>query len=723
MPLRRFSPGLKAQFAFGMVFLFVQPDASAADISAQQIGGVIIPQAFSQALQDGMSVPLYIHLAGSQGRQDDQRIGSAFIWLDHGQLRIRKIQLEESEDNASVSEQTRQQLMALANAPFNEALTIPLTDNAQLDLSLRQLLLQLVVKREALGTVLRSRSEDIGQSSVNTLSSNLSYNFGIYNNQLRNGGSNTSSYLSLNNVTALREHHVVLDGSLYGIGSGRVISKRTQRVNKLFSRGRGVGAPLAWQIWGGSFHMDRWSENGKKTRPAKESWLAGASTSGSLSTLSWAATGYGYDNQAVGETRLTLPLGGAINVNLQNMLASDSSWSNIASISATLPGGFSSLWVNQEKTRIGNQLRRSDADNRAIGGTLNLNSLWSKLGTFSISYNDDRRYNSHYYTADYYQNVYSGPFGSLGLRAGIQRYNNGDSNANTGKYIALDLSLPLGNWFSAGMTHQNGYTMANLSARKQFDEGTIRTVGANLSRAISGDTGDDKTLSGGAYAQFDARYASGTLNVNSAADGYVNTNLTANGSVGWQGKNIAASGRTDGNAGVIFNTGLEDDGQISAKINGRIFPLNGKRNYLPLSPYGRYEVELQNSKNSLDSYDIVSGRKSHLTLYPGNVAVIEPEVKQMVTVSGRIRAEDGTLLANARINNHIGRTRTDENGEFVMDVDKKYPTIDFRYSGNKTCEVALELNQARGAVWVGDVVCSGLSSWAAVTQTGEENES
>lgn len=101
--------------------------------------------------------------------------------------------------------------------------------------------------------------------------------------------------------------------------------------------------------------------------------------------------------------------------------------------------GFSSLWVNQ-KTRIGNQLRRSDADNRAIGGTLNLNSLWSKLGTFSISYNDDRRYNSHYYTADYYQSVYSGTFGSLGLRAGIQRYNNGDSSANTGKYIALDLA-------------------------------------------------------------------------------------------------------------------------------------------------------------------------------------------------------------------------------------------------------------------------------------------
>ncbi|CDL62497.1 CFA/I fimbrial subunit C usher protein [Klebsiella pneumoniae IS39] len=51
-----------------------------------------------------MSVPLYIHLAGSQSTRDDQRIGSAFIWLDGGQLRVRQIQLEESEGNASVSE-------------------------------------------------------------------------------------------------------------------------------------------------------------------------------------------------------------------------------------------------------------------------------------------------------------------------------------------------------------------------------------------------------------------------------------------------------------------------------------------------------------------------------------------------------------------------------------------------------------------------------------------
>ncbi len=108
----------------------------------------------------------------------------------------------------------------MAPGPVQRGAHHSLTDSAQLDLSLRQLLLQLVVKRGA-GHRPALAQQDIGQSSVNALSSNLSYNLGVYNNQMRNGGSNTSSYLSLNNVTALREHHVVLDGSLYGIGSGQ----------------------------------------------------------------------------------------------------------------------------------------------------------------------------------------------------------------------------------------------------------------------------------------------------------------------------------------------------------------------------------------------------------------------------------------------------------------------------------------------------------------------
>lgn len=74
------------------------------------------------------------------------------------------------------------------------------------------------------------------------------------------------------------------------------------------------------------------------------------------------------------------------------------------------------------------------------------------MGTLSASYNDDKKNDSHYYNADYYQNIFTGRFGTLGVRAGVQRYNNGSSNANTGKYIALDFSLPMGNWLSAGVS-------------------------------------------------------------------------------------------------------------------------------------------------------------------------------------------------------------------------------------------------------------------------------
>lgn len=188
--------------------------------------------------------------------------------------------------------------------------------------------------------------------------------------------------------------------------------------------------------------------------------------------------------------------------------------------------------------------------------------------------------------------------------------------------------------------------------------------------------------------------------------------------MGWQGRDIAISGRNEGNAGIIFNTGIENDGLLTARVDGRMVKLSGNKNYLPLSPYGQYDVELMNNKNSAESFDIVTRRKSKLTLYPGNVAVISPEIKQMVTVFGRIKAEDGTLLANAYIKNHIGRTRTDEKGEFIMDVDKKFPVIDFTHGGNQTCEVDLDLSKAQGAVWVGDVICTGLKTYAGNMSSG-----
>lgn len=831
---------LKTLLAAGALVLpaVLLPGQTTMAAGLTQIDGVLIPQTFSLALREGMSIPLLLHFEKNSGVKDDRRIGHAFLYLENDQLKIRQITLEDGDEGTPLTAETIKQLQALQEAAFDRQQRIALTPDAWLALDFRQLNLQLVVKASAMGTLLRARSSDIGASSVNAVSSTLDYNLGIYDNRTRASEGNTSSYLSLNSVTALREHHVEVNGSIYGIGSGdenatlykamyerdfagrrfaagmldswnlqslgpvttinsskiyglsygnranstvfdnsqsltpivaffpsagevhlsregrllsvqnfamgnhevdtgnlpygiydvevevvvngKVVDKRMQRVNKLFSPNRGANAPLAWQFWGGMIRMDDWRGDNQRQRPAKDSYLLGASATGNVNRLNWALSGYSFDSNAVGESRISVPLTESIQFNLQNMAASDSSWSLVNSVSAALPGGFSSVWINQEKTSIGDKLLQNDAYNRAIGGTMNFGALWSPLGSLSLSYNDDKKNNSHYYNADYYQNVFTGRFGTLGVRAGIQRYNNGGYSANTGKYIALDFSLPMGNWLSAGVSNQNGYTTANLAARKDIQNGPIRTLGANLSRAISGDTNGDNSLNGGAYARFDTKYSAGTVNVSSSADGYVNSSLSASGSVGWQGRDIAVSGRSEGNAGIIFNTGIENDGMLTARVDGRTVKLTGNKNYVPLSPYGQYEVELMNNKNSAESFDIVTKRKSKLTLYPGNVAVITPEIKQMVTVFGRIKAEDGTLLANAYIKNHIGRTRTDDKGEFIMDVDKKFPVIDFTHSGNQSCEVDLDLSKAQGAVWVGDVVCTGLKTYAGNNmQAGE----
>lgn len=114
---------------------------------------------------------------------------------------------------------------------------------------------------------------------------------------------------------------------------------------------------------------------------------------------------------------------------------------------------------------------------------------------------------------------------------------------------------------------------------------------------------------------------------------------------------------------------------MMAQINGQNYPLTGKSNFISLPPYAEYKVELMNDKNSEDSVDIVNGRRNKVVLYPGNVSVINPEIKQLVTVFGRVKDRRGGYYANADIHNHIGKTRTDELGEFAMDVDKRYPVI------------------------------------------------
>lgn len=496
--------------------------------------------------------------------------------------------------------------------------------------------------------------------------------------------------------------------------NGRTINSRISRINKIFSPHQTAGLQgLNWQLFGGSLDFDRvrYKYHYYQNAGSVQTWLAGGAASMTfavLSGLNLKTTLYAFDNNAVNESDISLNVNEYISVGSQLLVANDSSWRNVSNLSLNVPGGFGSIWTSREDSKIGNRLPVQERDNYSVGGTINLGKVVPHGGSLTISQTENRYSGNKYRNVDYSTALYSSRYATVGLRAGIQRYyyNNSRDDGRQERYISLDFSLPLASWLSLGLSRDRyGSTQGNLSARKQFSEGAIQSVGLSTSTRLSGEQHYDNNYSVNGNLNYATKYNSGSVSVTRAADNSTNTNFTSQGSVAWVGNNVGLSKDRE-TSGVIVNTDIVGSGRLAAKINNRNYILSGKSNFVALPPYAKYRLEILNDKNSEDSFDIVSGRKQDLTLYPGNVSVINPEVKSMVTVFGRIRYPNGKLASNTDIHNHIGKTRTDVKGEFAIDINKKFPVITLISIDGNICEADLNIDRARGATWIGDIQCA-----------------
>lgn len=498
------------------------------------------------------------------------------------------------------------------------------------------------------------------------------------------------------------EVEVVIDGKAH--------SKQTQTVNKTFNMRGATLNEFRWEIFSGYVDYKKRiknRDNEYRTSNSDNTWLvggAGTITLGVFSGLNLQASTYAFDDLAVLETNTNLQLSENISTSWQSLFANDGSDRNIITASYSLPKGLGSLWVNKEKGNMKDDFPMYDADNYSFGTTLNLTQFWEYAGSFTYSYTKDLRDKNKSNNFEYSTTLYNGRYGSMSLRTGIQRYHYDNQNSTNEKYVTLDFSLPLATWLSAGVSSSNGNVRGELSASKSFENSAISNAGLSVSTLLHDKDGTDSDFSVSGYGMFDTKYSTGTLSMSRPNNDRLNTTLTARGSLAYSDMNFSASGKQE-TAGVIVKTGIDGEGQIAANVNGQRFILSGDNNFIPLSPYGTYKVELLNDKNSEDSFDIASGRVKNVVLYPGNVAVHQPELKQMVTVFGRMKSPDGTLLASAQVRNHIGRTQTDTQGQFAMDVDKRYPVISLQQDDKQICEAELDLSSARGVLWVGDVIC------------------
>lgn len=127
-------------------------------------------------------------------------------------------------NNAVLSEKTREMVEKIGDAKFIDNTSLALSRDARLKLNVSSFHLEMIVSRDALTEAVVARSSLLGPSSVDRLSNVLNYNFGTYYNDYRNGSS-SRSYLTLDNTTSLREHHLNINGSVYGIGESNRSSK------------------------------------------------------------------------------------------------------------------------------------------------------------------------------------------------------------------------------------------------------------------------------------------------------------------------------------------------------------------------------------------------------------------------------------------------------------------------------------------------------------------
>ncbi|MCE9933880.1 fimbrial biogenesis outer membrane usher protein [Aeromonas salmonicida] len=483
---------------------------------------------------------------------------------------------------------------------------------------------------------------------------------------------------------------------------GRLTDTSTQRVTKLGSGNQFVGR-WGWQWWGG------WMESTSDQQ--SDSPLLGASFSRTEDTLTFSGTSYAFNHAVVAESGIQWQAHESINLGVQAMASSDSSWRAGSNI-GWQPIDNISFWASQEKLSNGSRLHLSESNLYSVGLNLNLGGWLNGLGQLSFNTTHDKEIGSTRNYLDYYQHLYSGRYGNLSMRASVQSGNDDRFGSSDNKSITLDYSLPLGQLFSLGMSsNEQGQSIANLNYQQRL-EGVVNLASLNVQRIMNGDGQGTPALSG--TLGFEHQVISGTSSLSRSSQGDLNGNLIARGSIATAGEHLAASGRGEANAGILIDTGLSGGGQMLAKINGQDYPLQGEKTFLALHPYQEYEIELLNSKTSMDSYDINTGKQRY-TLFPGNVATLDARnnIKEMVTVFGVIRAEDGTPLVNVRLDNHIGTTVTNQAGEFVLDVDKAYPTLTFQW-GSEACEANLDLHDQQGAVWLGNITCFGLKTLAAL---------
>ncbi|MGU3296496.1 CS1-pili formation C-terminal domain-containing protein [Aeromonas hydrophila] len=248
---------------------------------------------------------------------------------------------------------------------------------------------------------------------------------------------------------------------------------------------------------------------------------------------------------------------------------------------------------------------------------------------------------------------------------------------------------------------------ASLGYQQQLEWGALQSVGANL-------TTDSYGVGTAGYARFQGDLVSGDAHLqsssyNQALSGGLNLDSTL--AFGDEGS-LALSGQSQGaEAGMIVD--VESDmpeltlraDDVQGGLNVTLFP---GRNLIPITPYRSGTVQLDMTGQNAPSMQV---RPNVLPyhLNKGGVAYQQVRVMKTVTVIGRLLDGQGAPLKGAMVVNHAGRTVSEADGFFAVEMSERNPSLQVEYQGVQQCDLALDTTQIKRQqqiLLVGDVACN-----------------
>lgn len=140
---------------------------------------------------------------------------------------------------------------------------------------------------------------------------------------------------------------------------------------------------------------------------------------------------------------------------------------------------------------------------------------------------------------------------------------------------------------------------------------------------------------------------------------------------------------------------------------GGSYALHGGRNLLPVVPYraGKLSFYFQEKESVAAN---ISPAQAAYHLNKGGVGYAAVEVRQIVTLAGRLQDAAGRPLSGAAVINHAGRTISDADGFFSVDVSARQPELEVRVEGRSWCryQVGQKLERRDGdLIYIGEIRC------------------